>query len=139
MLAFTQEYLDVLVDTLKNDEKYQKVAKGYNSEFQITALPCPKMGVTETYGFGFYLPDFHDSWMGERDATIVLTAPYDVLHKIMMGKLNPVTAIMTRKSKIKGPMGKVLKYNGATNRFVKVLQSIPAEFHGDFEPLVIDK
>jgi putative sterol carrier protein len=77
--------------------------------------------------------------MGVREnADIVLSAPYSILHQILLGKLNAVKAILTRKAKIKGPMAKVLKYNSATNHFVKVLQSIPVEFDGDFEPLVVE-
>ena len=140
MKAYSEEHLNTCAEILKNDAEYQKKAKGYDSYFQIIVTPEPDKGVTETYGLGYYLPDFHDIWMGVReDADITLTAPYSIHHQILLGKLNAVKAIMTRKAKIKGPMAKVLKYNSATNHFVKVLQSVPVEFDGDFEPLVAKK
>jgi putative sterol carrier protein len=134
MYVFTKEWIDALAEALKNDETYQNKAKGFDSTYQFVVEPVPDKGITETKAYGLKLPQCDETWEGIRsDADYTMTASYEVFHKITKGKMGAVMAISTRKAKVKGNLAKLLKYTGAINRFVEVMQTMPIEFEGDFK------
>lgn len=133
MYAFTKGWIDALAETLRNDEQYQQKAKGFDSSFQFIAEAAPEKGVPDQRACGLNLPQCDENWEGIRPGTdYIMSGPYQIFHKIMIGKMSPVMAITTRKVKVKGNLAKLLKYTGATNRFVEVLGQIETEFEGDF-------
>lgn len=133
MLAFSKEWLERVADKLKHDEVYQQKAKGFDSSFQFVIKADPARGVPAEHNVGLTLPDCDEVWEGLRaDADYVMTGSYKVLHGIVTGKQGAVMAITTRKVKVKGNLAKLLKFTGATNRFVELLGEIDCEFEGDF-------
>lgn len=133
MHAFTKEWIDALAEALKNDEIYQKKAKGFDSSYQFIVEPVPEKGVTEQRACGLNLPQCDETWEGIRPNTdYVMTASYEIFYKIMTGEMGATWAITTRKAKVKGNLAKLLKYTGAINRYVEVLGQIETDFEGDF-------
>lgn len=133
MLVFTKEWIDALAEALKEDDVYQKKAEGFDSSYQFVVQPSPKRGVTESRACGLNLPQCDEAWEGIRQGTdYTMTAPYDVFHSVFVGKASAVKVIATRKAKVKGNLAKLLKFTGAINRFVEVMQGLPNEFEGDF-------
>ncbi len=133
MLAFTKDWVDALADALKKDEVYQEKAKGFDSYYQFVVEPVPEQGVTEQRACGLKLPQCDETWEGVRpDSDFVMTASYDVFHKIMTGQIGATWAITTRKAKVKGNMAKLLRYTGAINRYVEVLGQVDTEFEGKY-------
>ncbi len=133
MLAFTQEWIDAVAEVLRNDETYQRKAKGFDSSFQFVVKADPKKGVAEDRACGLNLPACDKAWIGAHDAPdYTMTGSYGVFHGIVTGKTGAVMAITTRKVKVQGNLAKLLKYTGATNRFVEVLREVGTEFEGDF-------
>ncbi|UCF83572.1 MAG: SCP2 sterol-binding domain-containing protein [Desulfobacteraceae bacterium] len=133
MYAFTKEWISALAEALKRDEEYQHKAKGFDSSFQFVAEPVPEKGVPDQRACGLNLPQCDDNWEGIRSGTdYMMSGPYEIFHKIIKKKMSAVMAITTGKVKVKGNLGKLLKYIGATNRFVQVLGQIETEFEGDF-------
>ena len=133
MLAFSKEWIDAVAEALRNDEVYQHKAQGFDSYYQFVVKAAPDRGVPEDKACGLYIPDCNDSWDGIRpNSEYVMSGSYDVFHQIITGKLGPVVAITTRKVMLKGNLAKLLKFTGATLRFVKVLEQIQCEFEGDW-------
>lgn len=131
MLVFTQEWIDALAAALKADEMYQQKAKGFDSSFQFIVEPSAKLGITESRACGLNLPQCDETWEGVREEVdYTMSAPYDVFFDIITGKASAVRVIATRKARIRGNLAKLLKYTGAINRFVEVMQSLPGEFEG---------
>ncbi len=131
MLVFTQEWIDALAAALKEDEVYQQKAKGFDSYYQFIVEPSAKLGVTESRACGLNLPQCDETWEGVRDdADYTMSAPYDVFIDVITGKASAVRVIATRKARVRGNLAKLLKYTGAINRFVAVMQSLPGEFEG---------
>ena len=134
MLAFSKEWIDALAEILKKDEIYQKKASGFDSSYQFVVQADPKKGIPADLACGLNLPQCDQTWIGIRKNTDYdMTAPIAVFHKIIRGKLGAVLAITTRKARIQGNLARLLKYNGAINRFNQILQEIKTEFPGDYE------
>ncbi|MBC2715998.1 MAG: hypothetical protein HF978_11880 [Desulfobacteraceae bacterium] len=133
MLVFTKEWIEALAASLRENEKYQKSAKGFNSTFQFVVESVPKKGVTKTKSCGLKTPECEETWEGiKTGADFTMTASYETYYKICTGKMNAIVAMTTRKAKVKGNMVKLLKYTSATNNFVEAIQQLPNEFEGDF-------
>ena len=133
MYVFSEEWIDKLAEALKNDEIYQKKAKGFDSSYQFVVEPVPAKGVTEQRACGLNLPQCDETWEGMRPNTdYVMTASYETYYDIMAGKIGATWAITTRKAKVKGNLAKLLKYTAAINRYVEVLGQVGGEFEGDF-------
>ncbi|MBW2443146.1 MAG: SCP2 sterol-binding domain-containing protein [Deltaproteobacteria bacterium] len=133
MYVFSKEWIDKLAEALKNDEIYQKKAKGFDSSYQFVVEPVPAKGVTEQRACGLNLPQCDETWEGMRPNTdYVMTASYETYYDIMAGKIGATWAITTRKAKVKGNLAKLLKYTAAINRYVEVLGQVGGEFEGDF-------
>jgi putative sterol carrier protein len=133
MHPFTKEWVDALAEALKRDQVYQEKAKGFDSSYQFVVEPVPERGVTERRACGLNLPQCDETWEGERpDSDYVMTASYDVFHKIMTGQIGATWAMTTRKAKLKGNMAKLLRYTGAINRYVEILGQMDTEFEGDY-------
>ena len=59
--------------------------------------------------------------------TFTLTASYKDITSILMGKLNPMTAMMTSKLKVKGSMGYMMRNVPTVLDFVRVAQEVTTE------------
>ncbi len=128
----SEEWLKELETKLNTDKKYGGIAK--NWEGDIFIIIEPKGNLTE--GLTFYL----DLWHGtcrkvefKPDAssrptpTFTLTANYDDIKDIMTGKLNPMTAMMTMKLKVKGNMGYMMRNVPTVLDFVRCAQEVTKE------------
>ncbi len=134
MLFLSKEWAESLAQMLKTDEKYQRKGKGFDSTYQMIALPCPEKGVSATRACGFLLPTVTDVWEGIReDVDYTMTASYDVFHQIFKGKLGPMVAVTTGKAKIAGSLTKMMRYTAATNLFVNTMMKVDTQFEGDFD------
>ncbi len=67
----------------------------------------------DVQGAGQWKVDVHDGSVsvteGESEADVRLTATEENFNKIVAGELNPTTAYMTGKLKVKGDMGAAMK------------------------------
>jgi putative sterol carrier protein len=59
--------------------------------------------------------------------TFTLTASYKDITSILTGKLNPMTAMMTSKLKVKGSMGYMMRNVPTVLDFVRVAQEVTTE------------
>ena len=129
------EWLQALKDKLNNDEKYAKTAHNWEGEivfFIETGGP-----ITEALIF------YTDLWHGEcRDAFMVnseaqlkaldpayiLTAPYQTFVRVLKGQLDPMQAMITRKPKVRGSMGYMMRNVPTVLEFVRCAKEIDTEF-----------
>ena len=134
MKLATQEYFEEVRKRTNSDEEYRKLAKGENESYLMVMKAEPDKGVPEDVSGGYQLEDgeMTDIWLGERDTTFTLTAPYGIWVDILRGHLNATKALSLRKLKVKGSFLKLLKGSKSTDRWVQVLQSIPTEFNGEY-------
>lgn len=89
-------------------------------------------GVGERRACGIQLPAAQETWVGERDnADDVMSGPYGVYYSVLKGKLGAMVAIATRKLRVRGNLANRLRYTGAINRFVELMQGLDTELEGD--------
>jgi len=134
LIAFTKEWIEILAEKLKWDEKFQRKAKGFDSFFQFVIDADPANGVAGQRACGLYLPDCNEVWGDIRENTdYSLSGPYKIFHAALTGKTGAVKAITSRKVKVKGKLARLLKYTGAINRMVEVIGEMDSEFEGNYK------
>jgi putative sterol carrier protein len=128
----SEEWLKALEQKLNADARYHEIAKNWEGDLLFFIEPDGNLKERLT----FYL----DLWHGTcRDVeykpapeshsapTFTLTASYKDITGILTGKLNPMTAMMTSKLKVKGSMGYMMRNVPTVLDFVRVAQEVTTE------------
>jgi putative sterol carrier protein len=128
----SEEWLKELETKLNTDKKYADIAK--NWEGDIFIIIEPKGNLKE--GLTFFLDLWHGKcrkveFKPQADShptpTFTLTANYEDIKDIMTGKLNPMTAMMTMKLKVKGNMGYMMRNVPTVLDFVRCANEVTKE------------
>lgn len=128
----SKEWLKGLEDRLNSDLRYQEIAR--NWEGDLFFFIEPEGNLTER--LTFYLDLWHGTcrkveYKPAPDAypnpTFTLSASYRDITSILTGKLNPMTAMMTSKLKVKGSMGYMMRNVPTVLDFVRVAQEATTE------------
>lgn len=128
----SEEWLQGLENKLNSDERYSEIAKNWEGDllFFIESEGNLKENIT------FYL----DLWHGRcrraeykpapethPNPAFTLTASYQNITGILTGALNPMTAMMTSKLKVKGSMGYMMRNVPTILDFVRVAREVTTE------------
>jgi len=128
----SEEWLKGLEAKLNSDERYADVAKNWEGDLFFIIEPEGNLKEQIT----FYLDLWHGKcrkaeYMPALDAypnpVFTLTATYGNITAILRGKLNPMTAMMTSKLKVKGNMGYMMRNVPTVLDFVRVTQEATDE------------
>ena len=128
----SEEWLKGLEEKLNSDEKYADIAKNWEGDLIFVIEPEGNLKEQLT----FYLDLWHGScrkaeYQPGLDAypnpTFILTATYGNITSILSGQLNPMTAMMTSKLKVKGNMGYMMRNVPTVLDFVRVVQEATDE------------
>ncbi|HXF86278.1 MAG TPA: SCP2 sterol-binding domain-containing protein [Anaerolineales bacterium] len=125
----SEEWLKSLEEKLNSDERYAQIARNWEGDLFFFIEPDGNLKEQLT----FYL----DLWHGKcrkaeykpapdahPNPTFVLTATYSNITAILSGKLNPMTAMMTNKLKVKGSMGYMMRNVPTVLDFVRCAQEV---------------
>jgi putative sterol carrier protein len=126
---------------LNESHAYASAAKDWEGAVVYHFQAEPSWGLTaDLYGY-------FDLWHGTcRDTRFVsadeadgaeftISAPYSVWKQIVLGELDPVTALVKRKLKLKGNLPKALRYTKATRALAVVAGEVPdTEFLDELPP-----
>jgi putative sterol carrier protein len=128
----SEEWLKELEAKLNSDEKYAELAKNWEGDLLFSIEPEGNLKDQLT----FYL----DLWHGKcrkvdfqpqpgsyPSPVFTLAATYNNITAILSGKMNPMTAMMTSKLKVKGSMGYMMRNVPTVLDFVRVAQEITTE------------
>jgi putative sterol carrier protein len=128
----SEEWLRGLEERLNSDERYNQIARNWEGDLFFLIEPEGNLRERIT----FYL----DLWHGRcrkvdykpeigsyPTPAFTLTASYKDITSILLGKLNPMTAMMTSKLKVKGSMGYMMRNVPTVLDFVRVAQSVTTE------------
>jgi putative sterol carrier protein len=128
----SEEWLQSLENKLNSDSRYHEIAKNWEGDLLFLIEPDGNLKERLT----FYLDLWHGScrkadYKPELGAypnpTFILTASYNDISSILLGKLNPMTAMMTSKLKVKGSMGYMMRNVPTVLDFVRVAQEVTTE------------
>jgi len=107
------EWLNALNEKLNTDERYAKIAAKWEGDLVLVFEPTGNLKEKLYY----YLDPWHGKCRrvevlqgleGLKPA-LVATATYDNMVRILTGKLDPMSAMMTRKLQIHGNMALVMR------------------------------
>ena len=128
----SEEWLKGLEAKLNSDARYQEIAKNWEGDLFFFIEPEGRLKERLT----FYL----DLWHGTcrkvayqpttesyPSPTFTLSSTYDNITSILTGKLNPMTAMMTSKLKVKGSMGYMMRNVPTVLDFVRCAQEVTTE------------
>ena len=128
----SEEWLQNLQTKLNADARYNDIAKNWEGDLFFVIEPQGNLKETMT----FYLDLWHGTcrrveYNPVADAhpspAFTLTASYPNITSILTGKLNPMTAMMTSKLKVKGSMGYMMRNVPTVLDFVRVAQEVTTE------------
>lgn len=126
------EWLQDLEQKLNSDAHYHEIAKNWEGDLLFSIEPEGNLKER----FAFYI----DLWHGTcrkidyqpdpesyPNPTFTLTSSYHDIAAILLGKLNPMTAMMTSKLKVKGNMGYMMRNVPTVLDFVRVAREVTTE------------
>ncbi len=125
------EWLKELERKLNSDEKYARIAKNWEGDILINVEPEGPLKEPLFY----YLDLWHGTCRkvdiltgtaGVKPA-FILTAPYDNIIKILLGKLDPMQAMMTRRLRVQGNMAVMMRNVPVVLDFVRCAREITSE------------
>jgi putative sterol carrier protein len=128
----SEEWLRGLEAKLNSDEKYAELAKNWEGDLLFFIEPEGNLKENLT----FYLDLWHGSCRKAEykpsaesypNPAFTLTATYNNITAILSGKMNPMTAMMTSKLKVKGSMGYMMRNVPTVLDFVRVAQEVTKE------------
>ena len=126
------EWLNVLKEKLNNDSRYHEIARKWEGDliFDIQAAGNLDKPVT------MYI----DLWHGEcrsvdydpepgkyAKPTFILRSPYTNFTSILLGKLDPMTAMMTTKLKVDGNLGYMMRNVPTVLDFVRCCREVTTD------------
>lgn len=128
----SEEWLQGLKTKLNSDSRYTEIARNWEGDLFFFIEPEGNLKERLT----FYLDLRHGTcrdvvYMPSPDSypnpTFTLSASYKNITEILTGKLNPMTAMMTSKLKVKGNMGYMMRNVPTVLDFVRVAQEVTEE------------
>jgi putative sterol carrier protein len=128
----SEEWLHGLKTELNSDSRYQEIAKNWEGDLFFFIEPEGNLKERLT----FYLDLWHGTCRNveympapesHSNPTFTLSASYKNITDILTGKLNPMTAMMTSRLKVKGSMGYMMRNVPTVLDFVRVAQEVTTE------------
>ena len=128
----SEEWLQGLENRLNTDTRYNEIARNWEGDLLFLIEPAGNLKERLT----FYLDLWHGTCrkveykpapQSYPNPTFTLTAAYHDITNILTGKLNPMTAMMTSKLKVKGSLGYMMRNVPTVLDFVRVAQEVTTE------------
>jgi len=129
------DWLVSLKDKLNSDEKYKQIAHKWEGDIIFLITPGSVLKEEIIY----YVNLWHGECLGvaelnsvdEKDAVFVMIAEFDNIVRVLKGELDPMQAMMTRKLKVKGNLGYMLKNVPTVMYFVHCAQDVTDQILGE--------
>ncbi|MBI1855191.1 MAG: SCP2 sterol-binding domain-containing protein [Chloroflexi bacterium] len=126
------EWLKSLEEKLNSDARYNQIARNWKGDLLFDILPEGSLKESLT----MYL----DLWHGKCRAVeyapdsakhvkpaFILRSPYNNFTSILLGKLDPMTAMMTSKLKVEGSLGYMMRNVPTVLDFVRCAREVTTD------------
>jgi len=126
------EWLDGLEEKLNSDEKYAQVAKKWEGDLLFIIEPEGNLEEQLTFHLDLWhgacrSVDYDPDPEKYPEPTFKLTAKYNHITAILMGNLDPMTAMMTNKLKVKGNLGYMMRNVPTVLDFVRCAREVTSD------------
>ncbi len=126
------EWLEALKAKLNSDERYARIARKWEGDLLFVIEPEGNLQEQLV----MYLDLWHGTCRGVKyggkaedygKPVFVLRASYNVFTAILLGKLDPMTAMMTNKLKVQGSLGYMMRNVPTVLDFVRCCREVTTE------------
>lgn len=126
------EWLNLLQDKLNNDSHYHQIAKNWEGDLIFDIQPAGSLAQPLL----MYLDLWHGTCRSVEYSpdptkylkpTFILRSPYNNFAEILLGKLDPMTAMMTSKLKVQGSLAYMMRNVPTVLDFVRCCREITTE------------
>ena len=129
----SSEWLSSLEEKLNSDEKYAQVAKKWEGDLVFVIEPEGNLEERLTFYLDLWhgacrSADYNPSLEKYPEPVFTLTASYNNITAVLTGKLDPMTAMMTNKLKVKGSLGYMMRNVPTVLDFVRCACEVTEEF-----------
>jgi putative sterol carrier protein len=128
----SEEWLKGLEAKINSDEHYGELAKNWEGDLFIIVEPKGNLKEQITVYLDLWhgkcrKVEYNPSESAHPAPTFTLTGNYDDIRDIVTGRLNPMTAMMTMKLKVKGSMGYMMRNVPTVLDYVRCMQEVTTE------------
>jgi len=126
------EWLEALRAKLNEDGHYAAIAQRWEGDLYFDIKPDQRLNRTIT----MYLDLWHGTCRGvafdaqldpERRPRFVLTSSYSNFAAVLLGEMNPMTAMMTSKLRVDGDLGYMMRHVPTVLDFVRCAREITTD------------
>jgi putative sterol carrier protein len=127
----SEEWIQEYVKKLNSNKAYEDAAATWEGDFVFEVYADDEFIEEPIY---FYLDLWHGKCREARmagpddKAEFIYAAPYKNWKLIMEGKLDPIKALMSRKAKLTGDMGKVMRATKAAAELVNTASMLDTKY-----------
>ena len=129
------EWLQALKEKLNSDVKYAQIANRWEGEIVFQIESGGPLKEEMIFFTDLWHGECRDAFMGENEKQLkklspafILTSPYQSFVRILKGQLDPMQAMITRKLKVQGSMGYMMRNVPTVLEFVRCAKEIETEF-----------
>jgi len=124
----TAEWVESLQTKLNSDEHYAQVAKNWEGDMRFIVDPGGPLTETVLFYLDLWHGKCRDACMeteySDRKAAFVLRAPYDQFIRVLLGELDPMQAMLTRKLSVAGSMAVMMRNIPTVLDFVRCCREV---------------
>ena len=129
----TKEWIVEYKDVLNNSPSYKEAAKTWEGDFLFVIKPDGPLDKEVTYYIDLWHGDCRGVDLIEDGQTVPTTefqyiGKYSEWLKVIRGELDPIKGILTRKFKLVGDKGKVMRATKAAKELVNSAQKVDTVF-----------
>lgn len=125
------DWLNALKDKLNNDEKYAQVARNWEGDILFVIEPSGAVNGEIRYYMDLWHGKCREAYIvdGESDLKPLLTlrGSYDNYAKLLIGKLDPMQALLTGKVGVKGNMAVLMRNVPTVLDFVRCCKEVTSD------------
>jgi putative sterol carrier protein len=131
MLFPSEEWIEKYLELLNANQAYEDSAKTWEGDF-VFQVDADGESIKEP--MRFYLDLWHgkcrEARMADADTTaeFIYAGPLKNWKLLFEGKIDPIKGIMSRKFKLTGDMGKIMRYTKAAAELVATANQVPTRF-----------
>lgn len=122
------EWVDAFKDAVNANESYQKSAAKWEGDFYFIVSAGGGLKEPATFYLDLWHGECREAYMvddpSEKQPQFVVEGTVDVYRQIFRGKLDPIKALVSRKLKLKGNLGKIMRSVKATLDLVNSASTI---------------
>lgn len=128
----SEEWIKAFKEEVNKNKAYEEAAKDWEGDFLFIATPSENLDKEVVFYIDLWHGKCRDAYQvpsrDSKTAEFIYEGPYSNWKKLIMGEIDPIKGLLTRKFKLSGSMMKIMRYTRAANELVKTAQKVPTEF-----------